>query len=207
MPSLYNPAVPTGTVELDEDYQNLQNNFQQLNTTYKVDHVELTDNTTSNGFHTVIHQQKNVTNTAPAPMAGINQVYVKEITPDSTGATADTQLFSITGAGGISQLTGNFAASEGYQWIGGMLLQWGKIAIPQPGSGPKSGTVTFKDRVAGAIPFPTACLNIILTLQSTVITSTSNTAGIIGTPTNLSFVWQFSGSNSSQNIYWFAVGY
>ena len=205
MPSLYNPAVPTGTVELDEDYQNLQNNFQQLNTTYKVDHVELTDNTTSNGFHTVIHQQKNVTNTAPAPMAGINQIYVKDITPDSTGATADTQLFSITGVGGISQLTGNFAASEGYQWIGGMLLQWGIVNLP--GSSNPNGTVTFKDRVVGAIPFPTSCFNVTLTLQANATTGQTNSIAVLGSLSATSFNWVFTGSTSYNKFYWFAVGY
>lgn len=205
MPSLYNPAIPTGTVELDQDYQNLQNNFQQLDTTYKVDHVALTDNTTSNGYHTIIHQQKNVTNTDPAPIAGVNQIYVKEVTPNTTVTTADTQLFSITGAGGISQLTGNFAASEGYQWIGGMLLQWGNVNLP--GTNNPNGTVTFKDRVVGAIPFPTSCLNVTLTLQANATTAQANSIAVLGSLSATSFNWVFTGSTSYNKFYWFAVGY
>lgn len=48
--TLYQPGIPTGTVNLDQDYQNLQNNFQQINTTYAVDHIPLTQ-ATNNGFH------------------------------------------------------------------------------------------------------------------------------------------------------------
>lgn len=48
---VYQPGIPTGTVTLDVDYQNLQDNFRQLDTTFGVDHYKFSDNTSNNGFH------------------------------------------------------------------------------------------------------------------------------------------------------------
>ena len=48
---MYLPGIPTGTVQLDQDYLNLQHNFTQLDTTYGVDHYKFSDGTPNNGFH------------------------------------------------------------------------------------------------------------------------------------------------------------
>ena len=55
MSSIYQPSIPTGLVDLDQDYQNIQNNFQQLDTTFGVDHTTFSNNTAQNGYHTVVH--------------------------------------------------------------------------------------------------------------------------------------------------------
>ncbi len=49
---VYNPLVPTGTVNLNVDYQNLQGNFEQANIVYGTDHYPF-DNATAGeqGFH------------------------------------------------------------------------------------------------------------------------------------------------------------
>ncbi len=47
----YQPGIPTGLVNLDVDYQNIQDNFQQLDTTYGVDHYPYSDPNPTNGFH------------------------------------------------------------------------------------------------------------------------------------------------------------
>lgn len=49
---LYQPLIPTGTVNLDVDYQNLQGNFEQANIVYGTDHYPL-DNAVvgQQGFH------------------------------------------------------------------------------------------------------------------------------------------------------------
>src|SRR5262249_27010110 len=129
----------------------------------------------TNGYHTVIHQRtgagtQNVTRSGvgavyanlPASIAGVNQLFAGRYTPDTTGATADTQLFSLTGAGGPSQLTGNFGSQEGWVWAGGMLFQWGR-KIGLSGAWPTTDqTLIFKDRVAGAIPFANNCFVILV---------------------------------------------
>jgi hypothetical protein len=51
---MYQPGIPTGLVNLDVDYQNLQDNFQQLDTTYGEDHYAYSDPSANNGFHNKI---------------------------------------------------------------------------------------------------------------------------------------------------------
>lgn len=201
--SIYLPNIPTGLINLDTDYQNLQNNFQQLDTSFGIDHFAFSNNTSNNGYHTIIHQPPNggVSPIDPTPIAGINQIYAKNVT---VNAVTDTQLFSMTGAGGISQLTGNHAAANGYQWIGGMLIQWGIVFLTNGSvNAPTTGTVNF---VFPNINFPNACFTVITSLQSTVQTSSSNTVGIVGTPGTSSFNWGYTGTKSYNNFYWFAIG-
>lgn len=67
--SLYNPGVPTGTVNLDVDYQSLQNNFSQLDTTYGVDHYKFSNRTGKNGFHNSVTTP--IYSTAATPQPGV----------------------------------------------------------------------------------------------------------------------------------------
>ena len=48
---VYQPTIPTGLVKFSSDYANIQGNFQQLDTTFGVDHFEYSDATANNGFH------------------------------------------------------------------------------------------------------------------------------------------------------------
>ena len=45
--SLYQPLIPTGSVGLNLDFQNVQNNFSQLMTTFGQDHTTYDDQTTN----------------------------------------------------------------------------------------------------------------------------------------------------------------
>lgn len=47
----YQPNIPTGFVNLDTDYANIQGNFQQLDTTFGIDHYTFSNATANNGFH------------------------------------------------------------------------------------------------------------------------------------------------------------
>jgi hypothetical protein len=47
----YQPNIPTGSVTLDQDWKNIQGNFQSLNITYSIDHYPYTDTSTKSGFH------------------------------------------------------------------------------------------------------------------------------------------------------------
>jgi len=51
---VYNPLVPTGTVNLDVDYQNLQGNFEQANIVYGTNHYPLNNATPNQGFHNFV---------------------------------------------------------------------------------------------------------------------------------------------------------
>lgn len=65
----YDPLVPTGFVDLDTDYANLQNNFQQLDDIFGIDHVKYSIITNS-GFHNKVTTPDQVT----APVTVTNPV-------------------------------------------------------------------------------------------------------------------------------------
>ncbi len=200
MPNLYNPAVPTGLIELDEDYINLQNNFQQLDTTFKVDHVPLTNSTSINGYHTIIHQPPNggAVPVDPLPIAGINQLYAKNVT---LNAVTDTQLFNMTGLGVIRQLTGGnpaqfVSATNGYQYIGGILVQWGTVvnAVKQ------SNTILVLP-----IPFPNKNLGVFTNLQKdTAQNDADNVYALL--LTNANFTYFSTSGSTTRTFNWFAIG-
>lgn len=126
--SIYNPGIPTGTVNLDQDYKNIQNNFSQLDTSFGVDHTKFSANPTSpvlNGYHNIIHQGPQTN--SPSAIVGIGQTYVK-------APAGDTQLYFRTGGGSVNRLTGNSASTNGYQYMGMTLLQWGVATISATGN-------------------------------------------------------------------------
>jgi hypothetical protein len=51
MSFVYNPGIPTGQVDLDKDYLNIQGNFQQANIVYGTDHYPFNNATSNLGFH------------------------------------------------------------------------------------------------------------------------------------------------------------
>lgn len=65
MPTMYQPGIPTGLVNLDVDYQNIQENFQQLDTTYAVDHYAYSDPSSNNGFHNKVTTPEYSTGSPP----------------------------------------------------------------------------------------------------------------------------------------------
>jgi hypothetical protein len=68
--ALYDPLVPTGFVDLDTDYANLQNNFQQLDDIFGIDHVKYSV-ITNTGFHNKVTTPDQVT----APVTVTNPVF------------------------------------------------------------------------------------------------------------------------------------
>lgn len=130
--SVYQPNVPTGTVDLDVDYQNLQGNFQQLDTQFGVDHVPFSNTSGTppagiNGYHRFVHLNPFSTTTSagtnnyplppdggpftpgetviPSPTVGFGQIFSCEV---NDGINADQALYFLTGGGKATQLTRNF---------------------------------------------------------------------------------------------------
>lgn len=97
----YQPNIPSGLIALDEDYKNLRSNFQQINTTYNVDHVPLTQ-VANNGYHTQVHFNP-VPTVSTVPTIG--QLHCK--TYDDKYST-DSTMFFLSGNGFYTQLTSNF---------------------------------------------------------------------------------------------------
>ena len=203
MVSLYNPNVPTGLLELDEDYINLQNNFQQLNTTFQVNHVPLTDNTVNNGAHTYVEMR----NEAGLP-AGLQNlegtIYTRQAnavsemfyTPDNS-----TDQYQLTRT--LTTQTAKFSTNTNYSgallggWTflpGGMLFQYG--FLPNP----------LNDAI---ITFPVSFTLTAFSITLGPVRSNSNDKFIgvkDGSVTNAQFQIILSGTQLPTGLYWQAVG-
>ena len=115
----YQPGVPTGSVPLNQDYLNLQQNFTQINNQFLVDHVPLTSTsgTPPNGYHRVVHMvpvstvASNPPNNQPINPAdytatpGYGQLLNAQI---NDGINTDTAFYFLTSANRLLQMTRNF---------------------------------------------------------------------------------------------------
>lgn len=197
--------IPDGPDNPSDDQPNMEVNNNSMINIWDVNHVGFNKN--NGGFHTVIQQ---ITQSVdPAAILNINQVYSKSYTPDYTGATADTQLFTRTGLGGISQLTGANSQSDGWQWLGSILIQWGNVTGL---SATTTATITFKDRAPSQnIPFPNNCFLVTGTpLYGNI--NTPNQARQVHikntTLSRLSFTYTYTTQSSAadQGFFWIAIG-
>jgi len=214
----YNRDIPDAPNNPSADQPDMKINTNSIDDLIAVDHVSF--NTLNGGYHTVIHQGPFDNNTwdpvaqtgAPAAIPLINQLFSLNYTTDTSATTTDTQLFAESGDGEILQLTGKDTtnSSDGWCWAGGVLLQWGGVSF-SPGQQHISGTVTFKNRVTGAIPFPNTCFNVVavLSINDSSVTTASNTLAIRSI-SNTQFRYVYNGNSSASSdyngFYWFAVG-
>src|SRR5215467_8064512 len=142
----YDTTVPAANHAPKNDQPTMQTNTASISGLISTDHVGF--NTPNGGYHTIIHQltgattgSQNLTRSGanatytntPATIAGVSQILPGLYTPQTTGGTADTQLFVVNGTGIRSQLTGHLSGSangtDGWQWIGGVLIQWGIVSF------------------------------------------------------------------------------
>ena len=220
----YNNNVPNPPNDPGDDVGDMNQNTQSINGIIAQDHVGF--NLVDGGYHTVIHQKNQTINGQSAwipnnpgiiaaikatKISGVQQIFPLLYTPDTSVTEQDTQLFSMTGKGGISQLTGNLASSDGWAWLGGILLQWGTIPVT-PGSWPTAiQTQAFKDRVVGCIPFPNSCFLVLTNFNGPATNTNSDKATLtIISKTRLQFQWLFCPSSSSDATFtgfsWIAIG-
>lgn len=183
--SNYQPLIPTGLVDLDQDYQNIQGNFQQLDTSFGVDHLPFSNNTAQNGYHTVAHLLTQ--SSVPSTTSAAGQIFVKASTVPASG---DPQLFYTTPAGGVSQISGSSGSTNGFGWFSGILFQWGTQTI-------SGSTTTFP------VAFPNNCFNV----QTTLIGSSVSTNIVsVVSKSKTGFTWNFTGTISYTSFFWMAVG-
>lgn len=205
----YTPGYPPDGSSLGQTKSTIRNNLDGTYQTLAIDHVNNNGQPGSNpaGYHTIIHQVSQVN---VSTVAGVNQIFsgvpgtliINGVSTPNIPPNGDTQLYSLTGMGGFSQLTGHSTSLNGYSWVSGILIQWGKVSIP---SGSHStGSVTFNPA------FPNNCFNVSLTLiaQSSGTNSSSNTLCVANAgPTKTSFPWIFNGNSGSYtNFFWTAIG-
>jgi len=204
--SLFQPLIPTGTVPLNVDFQNLQKNFQQLDTTFGIDHTKFST-TLNNGYHKVIHMipWSTIANPiAPPPAVGtIGELYVSQ---DNDGITGDETLYWQSGGGtGIVKMTRHFppvAAIAGRTFIpGGLILQWGQVTGKSAAWPSGVQTTTFP------LAYPTACYNVQFTLTAAGTPSSTGELAVNATNPG-SFTWTFNGSSTATftGFFWWAIG-
>lgn len=129
----FTPGYPPDGSSLGQTKATIRNNLDGTFQTLAIDHINNNGQPGSQpaGYHTIIHQ---VPQTSVTTVAGYNQVFsgvpgtlVVNATPTrSVPNNGDQQLYSLTGAGILSQLTGKSATTNGYCWSGGILFQWGQ---------------------------------------------------------------------------------
>lgn len=204
--SLYNPNVPTGLIKLKIDYKNVQNNFVQINDTYGIDHVPLTDNSGTfpsglNGAHKIVHLVPQ--SGTPTAYTSVGELYSKSINSIQT----DIALFYQTGAGREIQMTMNVVPSptyNGYSFLpGGLLYQWGFTLVSTSTSSVQSFPIAF----------PNATISIVATLfysgsvpsgRATVCIKTDHTSAT--SKTQFNWTTFLDGNSGYTGFQWFAIG-
>ena len=198
----YTPGYPPDGSSLGQTKAVIRDNLDGTFQTLNVDHVNNNGQPGSQpaGYHTIIHE---VTQTNVSTVTGVNQIFsgipgtliVNGVTTKNIPPNGDTQLYSLTGMGGLSQLTGNNASANGYNWVGGILLQWGSTTAVANSS---STTVTFP------VTFPTA----VFSVQATVVTNDNSSIrfSILNNASPSGFVTSQTSSAHFTRLYWFAIG-
>lgn len=195
---IYNINIPDGPNNPSVDQPKMKTNTNSLKTLIEVDHIGFGNN--HGGYHNVIHQE---TQTNVNTIAGVNQLFsgVPGTLIVNGNPTAfipnngDTQLYSLTGMGGLQQLTGS---SANFVWCSGVLFQWGTF-VP----------LFSLDTITFPIPFPTNILNIQMTLQfTTAVIPTGNSVIInnVISPTITQFSYASTATGAGVLINWFAIG-
>jgi hypothetical protein len=201
----YQQNIPSGTVPFDQDYLNVQGNFQQLNISYGVDHVPYSDTSGIppapggiSGMHTAIHL---VPQAAPAALTGYGQLFNTTV---NDGINNDQTLYFLTGGNLNLQLTRNFlptATANGATFLpGGLILNWGISAILANGT---PTVITFTQPYAADADV----FSITLTRISSDTSSTANDVRIkTGTVIKTQFQVVQSSASGTSSIYWMAIG-
>lgn len=132
----YTLGYPPDGSTLGQTKSTIRNNLDGTYLTLAVDHINNNGQPGSQpaGYHTIIHQ---VTQTSVATTTGYNQVFsgvpgtlvVNAVTTPTIPPGGDTQLYTLSSGGVLSQLTGSSLTTNGYAWIGGILIQWGTQSI------------------------------------------------------------------------------
>jgi hypothetical protein len=223
----YNSNVPNPPDNPSADVGDMQTNSGSIANIIAVDHIGF--NLNNGGWHTILHQPNNA-NGGPAiggqtawnpvvgsagrnavqaaNIPGVQQTFTLNWTPQFGGGpgTTDTQLFTMTGNGGVSQLSGNNAITNGgWQWIGGTLLIWGNVSTDFFAA-PVS--ITFTTVSGTTIAFPNSIFQVYTSMNGT--SSTANLVEITALSAT-GFSWKFTGGSGTHTSFtgfsWLAIGF
>jgi hypothetical protein len=197
----YTPGYPPDGSSLGQTKSTIRNNLDGTFETLAIDHVNNNGQPGSQpaGYHTIIHQ---VPQSSVTTVNNYNQVFsgvpgtliVNGVTTPTIPPGGDQQLYSLTGAGALSQLTGRSAASNGYCWCGGMLFQWG---------------VTIQSTANINVTFPVAFPNNAFNVQATPLRAIGTFTTDFSVTSLVNSGFTINNANSATTglaYYWFAIG-
>lgn len=207
----YNVNIPFATNDPSVDQPDMEENTNTINTFVQQDHLgfnnQFNGNANSGGWHTNIHMIDQGAGFDPARITSVGQLFAKEVT---LNGFTDTALFYRTGtnvgfANSLTQITApknTVTGSNGYTFLpGGMIMQWGIINSPPLNSG-------ITTPLLFNIPYPTACVNVQMTLINDGSTQNAQVMSVRNTSVSATgFSWNYSGGSAYRGFYWMALGY
>jgi hypothetical protein len=202
----YTPGYPPDGSSLGQTKSTIRNNLDGTFETLAIDHINNNGQPGSQpaGYHTIIHQ---VPQSSVSTVTGYNQVFsgvpgtliVNGVTTPTIPASGDQQLYSLSGAGVLSQLTGlantqTVTGGIGYAWLCGVLMQWGYTTNSTGNIG-----------VSFPVPFPNNVFNV----QATALRATGKFSTDFSVTSVVNSGFTINNANSSTTglaYYWFAIG-
>lgn len=187
-------SSPNSGQSLGQTRDQIRTNSDLLKSSLAINHVDL--GLADVGKHKFVVMP--VQGAAPTTAASEAATYTKTV-------SARSQLFFIRDntAGTECALTAGdtsnarFAQSPGWSFLpGGLIVQWGTKTNPST-----SGSVTF---ATSNINFPTACFQVMLTLQHN--SSGNESATVQPTPSTTGFSYRTTSSSANTVLYWIAIG-
>jgi hypothetical protein len=210
----YFMGIPNRNNKPSIDQPNMTINNNSNLAMWAVDHTGFNTSDSSGGYHKTIHQTPipgSFPVTSPNTIQNKLQIYSK---PDSSNKL---QLFcknafsNSASSGQESQLTGYSALTSGYQFLGGVIIQWGFFSGSLAGANTSMGqTITYPlafpnslfsitlqptgNSAMGASPVPA---NPLVLIVDDVLSIASKTA----------FTWKsISSATAYTGFYWIAIG-
>ena len=194
MPFTYTANVPQATQTIAQTQPTILQNFGYLNDFGSKNHNFSGDSANANdGHHTNV---RFIPQSTPVAEVGLMQLYSRIV-------GGDTQLFAQTGGGGRSQLTGYSALQNGYQYIGGMVVQWGMQALPGPGS----QLVSFPSATA-FVSSPYVVLPVLIESSTSIHAGQAYVSIVDASITTTQFKYNYKITTLADftGFYWIAIG-
>lgn len=189
----YTQNVPLGNQQIATTQPIIESNFQFLQADLGVEHNFNASGSANDMYH-LKASMPNIASPPSGPPAGTNGMYYVQ------GGEARF----INNAGKVNQLTLGNNIPQGYQWIGGVLIQWGFVF--------ETLSNNLKDVANFNIAFPTICFFVVAQPfydssntpqgRATVAVASDGTF-----PTTSQFQWKsFTDSGDYTGFYWYAIG-
>ena len=209
----YSLNIPFATNDPSVDQPDMLENTNSTSTLIQQDHLGFNNQfngiANSGGYHTNIHMIDQGAGFDPARITQVGQLFAKEVT---LNGFTDVALFYRTGtnvgfANSLTQITApknTVTGNNGYTFLpGGMIVQWGIInPYPTPLQSATTIPLVFN------IPYPTACVNVQMTLINDTSTSNAQVMSVRSSSvSNTGFSWNYTGGSAYRGFYWMALGY